>query len=283
MVYTRIMKSIAKPIYLIHQYDKNKRIFAQRHDNTTSHLLHFHDCYEITCFISGNGIHHLNGEDYIISKNNVFLLTPKDYHSLFNLSAHSSFINIMFSKKIIDDKIYQIINMLKRKHLTITQQAMNQLVPMFSTLEDLLNSPTYYSDEFYQNFLFVFLTIIAHNSSSKNSLEIDLPHQDSAFQKVISYINENFQNNINLKSTADSLGYSYVYLSKLFKNKTGLCFNEYVNMLKIEQAKKLLLTTNETIYNISYKCGFFSQTTFLRNFSLYTNMTPSEYIAKHQK
>ena len=94
------MNTNSNPIYLLSQYDKENRLFFQIHENSHHHLLHFHDCYEIAGFLSGKGIHHLNGKDLSIEKNDIFLLTPKDYHSFYGLSPKNTFFNIMFSKFI---------------------------------------------------------------------------------------------------------------------------------------------------------------------------------------
>ena len=277
------MNKKSKPIYLLSQYDKENRIFFQIHNNTQTHLLHFHDCYEIAGFMSGKGIHHLNGKDMNIEKNDVFIITPKDYHSFYNLSPKNMFFNVMFSKKLISENTAMNMSVIKRKHLSVSSKTMNQLVALFNIFENIKSNPsTKYSESFYENFIDIFITIIAANCRYTENLSNDNGLSDTAFSETVRYINDHFKENITLKSVAKNIGYSYTYLSKLFHKKTGLEFNKYLNSLKIENAKNLLLTTDDSILCVCNKCGYYSMTSFLRNFKEFTNLSPSEFVKKYK-
>ena len=57
----------------------------------------------------------------------------------------------------------------------------------------------------------------------------------------------------------------------------GKSFTSFVNELKLEEAKRMLLTTNKSIAQISAQAGFSSQSYFIAKFKQYTNMTPLQY------
>ena len=277
------MNKKSKPIYLLSQYDKENRIFFQIHNNTQTHLLHFHDCYEIAGFMSGKGIHHLNGKDMVIEKNDVFIITPKDYHSFYNLSPKNKFFNVMFSTKLISENTATNMSVISRKHLSVSNKTMDQLVELFNIFENIKSNPSVkFSESFYQSFIDIFTTIITVNCHHTESLPNENCLLDTAFSETVRYINEHFKENITLKSVAKNIGYPYTYLSKLFHKKTGLDFNKYLNSLKIENAKKLLLTTDDSILCVCNKCGYYSMTSFLRNFKELTNMSPSEFVKKYK-
>ncbi len=67
------------------------------------------------------------------------------------------------------------------------------------------------------------------------------------------------------------------YLAVMFKNITGSTVKEYLNSLKIDQAKYLLLTTNDSVQEISEKSYFNDYKYFFRIFKKNTNLTPAKY------
>lgn len=74
--------------------------------------------------------------------------------------------------------------------------------------------------------------------------------------------------------------YSYSYLSRLFKKYIGVPLNKYVIEKKLELAKQLIENNRDlSIAQIAELSGFSDRRNFLRAFSSYTNMSPSEYKA----
>ncbi|MFS8652800.1 MAG: AraC family transcriptional regulator [Caldibacillus sp.] len=66
-------------------------------------------------------------------------------------------------------------------------------------------------------------------------------------------------------------------LSYLFKQKTGKKFNEYVNQLRVEEAKSLLVETPFKVSEISEQVGFQEYKYFAEVFKKFTGITPTAY------
>lgn len=79
---------------------------------------------------------------------------------------------------------------------------------------------------------------------------------------------------------ADSFDVSVAYVSYLFKSETGENVSDYVWNLRLEKAKKLLLTTDMSVDNISISVGYVSTSSFRRKFKQDTGVTPSQFRAK---
>ena len=94
---------------------------------------------------------------------------------------------------------------------------------------------------------------------------------------ILTYINENFQNSISLNDIARHVGVSSSYLSRFFADKFGCNITKYINETRVNYAKVLLLSTDDSITEIVYNCGFESIRTFNRVFFELTNSTPREY------
>ena len=66
-------------------------------------------------------------------------------------------------------------------------------------------------------------------------------------------------------------------LTKQFKKETGKTVVEYLNMLRIEKAKLLLITTQKTMEEVAYALGYNSPKYFFRLFKAITGMTPAGF------
>jgi len=94
-------------------------------------------------------------------------------------------------------------------------------------------------------------------------------------------VETNYQQNLSLEKYADSLQLSYTYLSREFKEKTGFRFVEFVNLVKINRAKFLLLRHMYTMKQIVDLAGFKNYNYFFKVFKDAEHLTPIEYIAKN--
>ncbi|MDR1903406.1 MAG: response regulator [Treponema sp.] len=95
------------------------------------------------------------------------------------------------------------------------------------------------------------------------------------------YIAENCDKPISLDMAAKSLSISSGYLSAVFKRRTQMGFVEYITKVKIGKAKKLLLSGQYTIFEVSYMVGYEDTGCFSKIFHKATGLTPKEFIARH--
>ena len=96
-------------------------------------------------------------------------------------------------------------------------------------------------------------------------------------KKAIQYISQNFASSITLKDVADHVHLNPAYFSTIFKQSTGSSFKEYLNMVRIEESKRLLTNTNYSVIDISVATGFEDQSYFSKVFKKYTGLTPKQY------
>ena len=96
-------------------------------------------------------------------------------------------------------------------------------------------------------------------------------------KSAISYISENFASSITLENVAGHVGLNPSYFSTYFKQVCGSSFKEYLNMVRIEEAKRLLANTDYSILDIAVSIGFDNQSYFSKVFKKYTGLTPRQY------
>lgn len=116
-------------------------------------------------------------------------------------------------------------------------------------------------------------------SNDKTSKKIGF----TTFKKINEFIIEEkkyLTADINLHSIAEKLDLSHGYLSKLINEHTEKNFNDYINELRVNASKKMLLDStfnNYTIESIGLECGFKSKSNFYTAFKKFTNQTPNQY------
>jgi AraC family transcriptional regulator len=94
---------------------------------------------------------------------------------------------------------------------------------------------------------------------------------------VTSYMRENLANPITLDDLSSLISYSRFHFTRCFKETTGSTPYRYLTELRIDMARKLLETSNDTILHISRCCGFSDSRNFVRNFRRFVGCTPSQY------
>lgn len=94
---------------------------------------------------------------------------------------------------------------------------------------------------------------------------------------VIPYIAEHYTEKITLEELAALEHVSVSYLTRRFKEMTGMTIVSYIHHLRVEKAKELLLTTSLTASEIGYQVGFDSPKYFHRVFRKETGEAPSSF------
>lgn len=100
---------------------------------------------------------------------------------------------------------------------------------------------------------------------------------NSHINEAISYITQNYYENITLESMANKLYLNKCYFCTLFKEQTAKSFSNYLNEVRINKSKELLINKKLSILEIAHAVGYNNQTYFNSLFKKYTNITPLQY------
>lgn len=95
--------------------------------------------------------------------------------------------------------------------------------------------------------------------------------------KVAAHARQHFREPITLKDTAERFFMSSAYLGRIFQKAVGVPFKQYVNDLRIEEAKRLLRQTDKLIYEIAEETGFAESKYFVARFTAAAGVSPMEY------
>ena len=82
---------------------------------------------------------------------------------------------------------------------------------------------------------------------------------------------------LNVESLAQRLGCSERYIQKLFSEHIGVSPKVFLNIHRFNRSLDLIQSSGESLTSIAYTCGYYDQAHFIKEFRLYTGMTPSRY------
>ncbi len=94
--------------------------------------------------------------------------------------------------------------------------------------------------------------------------------------KMLSNIEEDYGQNITLKSIADKFKMNNAYLGQLFLKETGMKFSDYLKIYRLSKAKEMIENTPYKIAYIASKVGYSNLNYFYLHFKEHFNMTPTE-------
>ena len=170
--------------------------------------------------------------------------------------------------------------------------------PLYDTL---MNTPDFFETDKCNIYKDIFIKLVKHYSTLADSEQIILQsllleliytiNQDLTFknkngkftnnysmiEKSLHYIKEHLTEDLSLENVAKSMLSSPIHFHNTFKAAVGKTLRDYVEEQRIKKAVNLMLTTNCSLTQIAYECGFSSQSYFSYAFKRRMNMTPREY------
>ncbi|MEI7025084.1 helix-turn-helix transcriptional regulator [Paenibacillus sp. y28] len=270
------------------EYKDCTRSFVVSHRKALSHHMptnHFHSTYEIFYLMSGKREIFIQDRMMVIHEGDIAMIAPNILHRTTNteihkherlvVNMHESLMTSMNSSRMdilqpLFDNEYMIIKCSLQDRLAIDTLAHR----IIQEVQD--KKPGF---EMYTQTLVLQLLIICCRHIKQNSIELlEFPSpMHERISEVVRYINNCYMEDLSLHLLADKFYVSPYYLSRFFKEATGFTFVEYLNSVRIKEAKKLLERSSMKVNLISKKVGFGSVTHFGRVFKSVTGYVPLYY------
>lgn len=109
------------------------------------------------------------------------------------------------------------------------------------------------------------------------SLEKEKPEGNRKISRLMAYINETYDQDLNIEQLSGHFGLSSRFVRQYFQDEIGMKCSQYIMMLRLNKAKELLWHTDQSVTEIALMTGFNSSQYFSKVFASFTEMTPSAY------
>ncbi len=118
------------------------------------------------------------------------------------------------------------------------------------------------------------------NQTAYSSLPGKRYHQDSSILQLQNWLDKHLASNINIETLANQAAMGERTFKRRFKAATGHSPINYLQSLRIEAAKKLLVSGRHTVEAITFQVGYVDVSSFIRLFKTHTGLSPSAYRAR---
>ncbi|MDR2131324.1 MAG: AraC family transcriptional regulator [Odoribacteraceae bacterium] len=208
-----------------------------------------------------------------IGKGNLLLLIPGEWHS-YHPSPETGWNEyyIGFEGKLIDNLFEK--NILPRESTVIEVGFNDDLVKHYQQAIEVAKAGKRATQQYLSGIVMYLIGMVCYISKN-NFLEPGQIERKIVQAKVI--MQENLYKDIDPEILAGDLNLSYSWFRKEFKNYTGYAPAKYFQELKISKAKELLLSTSQSVKEISLLLGYGSTGYFSILFKKCTGYTPLEY------
>ncbi len=99
----------------------------------------------------------------------------------------------------------------------------------------------------------------------------------STIERVVQYIKSNYRQELRLELLASIFGYNSAYLGKVFHQYTGENFNNYLDRIRITEAKRLLSMHEYKVYEVAEMVGYTNINYFHNKFKKYVGISPLSF------
>ncbi|HLQ97358.1 MAG TPA: helix-turn-helix domain-containing protein [Candidatus Dormibacteraeota bacterium] len=251
--------------------------------NTMKHY-HLHDDYEVFYLIEGERVYFINGKKFEVKENDLVFIDKNVIHKTkVNHIFGSKRVVMNFCDTLLSDDERFLLNYLfhtgpyvisipasKRKMI---ETLVRNLLQEYTTAEEGANI---YIRSLLIQFLVESSRLLKYQTKPFEKTTHDNHHkQDIA--EIIKYINAYFSHKISLTHLSQAFNMSEHYISRLFRKVTGGGLINYLNAVRVNEAKKLLLETDMNIANISIKVGYGNNVHLWRVFKQLTGFSPNSY------
>lgn len=250
--------------------------------------LHYHEEFELNFIQNAKGAKRVIGDHFEeISDLELVLVGSNLQHGWFTHKCKSSVIKeitIQFPRDLFDDKFLQRNQMSVIR--TMFENSFRGILFSTETTKAIMPRLIALTQQQGFNSILELMSILHTLSDSKDQKILSdisfsnkeaLSYSSRRIEKIMQYINNNFDSNITLNDAAKIAGMTEVALSRFFRIRTGKTFIDTLNDVRLGNASRMLIDTTQSITEVAYKCGFNNMSNFNRLFKKKKVCTPKEF------
>ncbi len=262
--------------------------------NSVGSDVHFHNYIEILYGVDCDMTVWINDKTVHFETGDVIIINPLETHFLKSHDKDSEYIVIKFSKSILEGQmppeakymlpilssVHHHGNIIKKSEMTdgeIEKAA-------FGIYNEYVAERFGYEIAIRSGILNLYLSIVRiwnTNDAGEKLFDVESSVVSRMYQAA-EYVSKHFSN-IAEEDVARKFLMSYSYFSRCFKKVHGISFSKYLNNIRIDNARKILLTTDNSVTDIAVEVGFSSASHFIYAFRNRTGISPLAYKKEFEK
>ena len=256
----------------------DRMFFIERKTLLENFPMHWHKWIELELIVKGSGKQVIDGVEYELSPGSIYLLFPTNTHEVFP-DPTLELISFSFDYTFIPSSIFPFLS--KQHDAIVTKLDTNTLKKLLTIsdlmFEEFMGNSTYKNENIasYCSILLIDFFVKSGFAKEENDLFVSPKRQ---MAKILDYIQQNYSNSPTLTQISTAFHFNTSYFSSFFKKHMGVTYKNYLNEVKISNAKKLFLENKLSVIDVALSCGFNSMSNFSNTFKTLTGTSPTEFL-----
>lgn len=244
---------------------------------------HWHRSLELNLVLAGQALGTVNGRTRTLQPGDILFVNSGELHSVNYIRPddHVLAVTILISHEFIlnwfpdyEESFFDL-----EQHPEIIETLREQIAQIGKIYQE---KPAFWELEItgcLHHLLFLLISRTAVRS--KDSRSARRHASNDAIRKVITYINQHYQEPITLEDAASYAGFSSAYFSRFFHKNMGVTFYKYLNDIRLHHALLDLLNQNATTTDCAFQNGFPNVKSFIEAFKKTYHCTPGQYKKRY--
>ncbi|MEK3888338.1 helix-turn-helix transcriptional regulator [Bacillus sp. FSL K6-3431] len=280
------MTDIFGPKYYL-DYESFSMQFMRRKGFSSMSTPHAHAFYELYYLRKGERVYFINGKVYTAKSGDIMIINPHDVHRTTSSTVPEfERILINFTHDFIQpDVTAPGLPLLPFQHgsrlirFPVNEQPNTEQL-IFEMLTECKKEKV--GHIFYVKALLIKLLIQIYRQSFQPPPEYTHPMHEKV-SEIATYLDQHYSDELTLKQIADKYYISPSYLSRTFKRITGFYFSEYVQAVRMREARRQLIESDKKVLTIAEDVGFHTIAHFNKSFKKVTGVAPIQFRKQNKR
>ena len=242
--------------------------------------------FELVYVISGTGNHAVNGNKFPYFAEDLFLITPKDYHG-FDLEGTCEFMVVRFGESYIREYQWKSIDHIEcllyyASHLSgsvlVNNDDRRMVASLIENLRRASENQSVYAEDLVRHLVNAIIVIAARNIAVIKPRNI-LPHADTRLLQILDYIQEHIRQPglLKIAAIAEKFGLSPTYLGIYFRKQCNEAIQQYISSYRIRLIEHRLRFSDKRVHEIADEFGFADESHINKFFKRHKGVSLKKY------
>ncbi len=262
------------------KFGEEKVDFFQRCKYTVPFIMHsphIHDYHELYFLVEGKTAYFVGNSIYIMNAGD-FIFIPKGQLHQTDNSRYPRLERVLlnFDSDFVGEEYGELLDELSLSpHIRLPDIEIPRFRKIVGRIEEETRLSGKSSILLQKTYLCELIALLLRHRTKSSAEEVGSAYKIA--QETAKYISENCKGPLNLSILAKEFSVSEGHLSKLFKRYTGMGVNQYINISRVMAAKELFDSTDLSVTEAAYECGFNDSNYFSQVFKKVAGLTPKKY------
>ncbi len=237
---------------------------------------HSHEEYEINYINTGQAVMQIEGHEVTIHQGQCVVIPPHRKHSfrvISKIGCKLTQLEMSLEMKNQDEEFLMKDGKVENYYVI---KNCDEIAPLIERIARVFRKNETEQNEFFQKISAIEMMIILNYYINQDEKKLSF-RVTYGLKQAVTWIQDHFDEPVNLEAVAEEAGISSRYLRKYFSEVMGKSCIQYITELRMEKAKHLLWETNKNILDIAIETGYENAQYFSRVFRKTEGITPQKY------